>query len=429
MGLLALAGCRQIFGIHEPPSSDGGGISDISVLLDASTCKDVSLECASDTVLRSCTAVGEPPVDTACDWGCRDSPTPHCAVLTPHGGAVAAEDTTDFTGLFDKSLQGVRIDGSAGTISDNGGTVIRDAGQGVRSGIDYEVRGGVAIFRMKSVVIGDATFLGPYAIAIVTDRHIGVNGPLNLEGACTDRTGGPGGFSGGTLRNGGGGPGGGGGGGAGSTGAGGGGAGGADNGGTGGAQTQPIAGGPPNGDVGITMLVGGSGGGAGNAMSLNASAHGGGGGGALQLVANGDIAITGSINAGGCGGAPGVAGPGGGGGGGAGGSLLFEAPTIVATAPIAANGGGGGGGGASGTQGVAGGLGGNVASGGMSLQGGGGAGGALDMAAGSPGEGMIQNNGGGGGSVGRIRFETRTGGLGGAATISPQPVTVPADVQ
>jgi hypothetical protein len=364
--------------------------------------------------------VGAIAVDTQCAWGCLASDgTPHCGALVPRGGAVSQADTTDFTGLTDQNIQSATIDGSGGTITSGNGT-IRGAGQGIQNGIDYEVRGGVAIFRMKSVLLdGPITFAGPYAIAIVVDGHLGAAGDFNLHGACTDKSGGPGGFAGGILRNGGGGAGGG----AGASGgggqAGGGGGGYGAVGGSGGTSTQMVDGGAIYGDATIATLVGGSGGGAGNAMSSNLSARGGGGGGALQLVANGDIAVTGTINAGGCGGAAGAAGPGGGGGGGAGGTLLLEAPTVVITGSMAVNGGGGGGGGVDGTAGATGALGPANALGGDSLQGHGGSGGAGDLPTGTNGQGNMQYCGGGGGGVGRIRLETRTGTIGGLGTVSP----------
>ena len=76
---------------------------------------------------------------------------------------------------------------------------------------------------------------------------------------------------------------------------------------------------------------------------------GGGGGGALQLVAGTSINISGSIHAGGGGGAGGQYDPDdqciGGAGGGSGGSLLVEAPNVSYSGTYYANGGSGGGGG------------------------------------------------------------------------------------
>ena len=77
---------------------------------------------------------------------------------------------------------------------------------------------------------------------------------------------------------------------------------------------------------------------------------GGGGGGALQIVAGSRIEVVGAIYAGGGGGEPGssVQHLAGGTGGGSGGAILLEAPIIVMTGRLDANGGGGGGGGGNG---------------------------------------------------------------------------------
>ena len=429
LGLVALAGCRQIFGVSVPEVVGDASVDDATSPPDAAICETQSVECATPEILRTCTSAGATAVDTVCAWGCTEHAGPaHCGALVPRGGALKPTDTTDFTGLTDQNIQSATIDGSAGAITTGNGT-IRGAGQGIQNGIDYEVRGGVAIFRMKSVLLdGPITFAGPYSIAIVVDGHLGAAGDFDVRGACTDKTGGPGGFSGGMLRNAGGGAGGGGGASGGGGQAGGGGAGYGAVGGPGGTSTQVVEGGTTYGDVTITTLVGGSGGGAGNSMSATTSAHGGGGGGALQLVANGDIAVTGTINAGGCGGAPGTAGPGGGGGGGAGGTLLLEAPVVVLTGSIAVNGGGGGGGGGGGSAGGNGALGLANALGGDSLQGHGGPGGAGDLPTGTAGQGNVQYGGGGGGGVGRIRLETRTGAIGGLPTVSPPLTSAAATV-
>jgi hypothetical protein len=77
----------------------------------------------------------------------------------------------------------------------------------------------------------------------------------------------------------------------------------------------------------LIPLVGGSSGG---------TQYGGEGGGAIQLVAGGQILVSGTVTAGGAGGNVGS------GGGGSGGALLLEAPVVTVTGVLAANGGGGG---------------------------------------------------------------------------------------
>lgn len=117
--------------------------------------------------------------------------------------------------------------------------------------------------------------------------------------------------------------------------------------------------GVPGGDGGspyspgdLEPLQGGSGGGHGSGTFTTDFADGGGGGGALQITALGSLQITGTIDAGGAGGATGVPhndDPGSGAGGGSGGAVLLESPSVMlgSTGIVAANGGGGGGGGSS----------------------------------------------------------------------------------
>lgn len=93
----------------------------------------------------------------------------------------------------------------------------------------------------------------------------------------------------------------------------------------------------------ISMLRGGCHGG--NGASSGPSK--GLGGGVVYLIAGGELQITGVLNASGGGGdlGPGGTTPGGGGGGGAGGMIGLDAPSIMVTGKVFANGGGGGGGG------------------------------------------------------------------------------------
>jgi hypothetical protein len=98
-----------------------------------------------------------------------------------------------------------------------------------------------------------------------------------------------------------------------------------------------------NGAISITELRGGCPGQAGNGGGGGAGGHGGG---AVYLIAGNRIDITGpGINAAGEGGNPGLPSGGvssGAGGGGSGGMIGFDAPTIMCTSLLLANGGGGG---------------------------------------------------------------------------------------
>lgn len=97
-----------------------------------------------------------------------------------------------------------------------------------------------------------------------------------------------------------------------------------------------------------TFVVGGCPGGAGgDGAGGGGGGMGGAGGGAVYLIAGSSIVVGGSVTASGAGGARGIGGldsGGGGGGGGAGGMIAFDAPSLMITGMLHANGGGGGGG-------------------------------------------------------------------------------------
>jgi hypothetical protein len=365
------------------------------------------------------------PQDTTCSWGCGSA---HCLQIVPAGGAVTPGDV----GLGSDALMDISLGSGTVIDSDNGSIVqgpmtVRGGGAGVKAGIDYEQRGSnAAVFRVKSLAITGVTYLrGHRAIAIVADGAVDVGAVIDARGGCMGTDAGPGGFAGGGKGSNGLGAGGGAGSDGQSQGGGGGGYGGrGGDGGNGPDMTNPIAGGAPQGDRAITLLVGGAGGGGGGDGGGPQTGPGGGGGGAIQIVSNAQITIAsgGGINAGGCGGRSGGGGNDGGGGGGAGGTILLEAPTIHVVGGLAVNGGGGGGG-AAGNQmsGANGTLSRNPAPGaiGMTI---GGIGGAANMLDGTAGGTTGGKGGGGGGAVGRIRLDTRSG----TATIDPAALLSPA---
>jgi hypothetical protein len=405
-GLLAVAGCSHLFGLDAPALVDADGETPV----DASVCVVTETSCASVDLLRSCVA-GEAAIETPCAWGCNNpsmaNPVPHCAELVPGGGEVLPEHVLPDAMLADVMLDNVTINADTGQI---GGPMnaVRDAGHGVISGIDFQVRGSVAVFRFESVTIsGVVLAVGTRPIALVADGPVTISGVVDMRGSCGGTSAGPGGVDGGGRGMSAAGPGGGlrgvdeeeGGGGGGYGGLGGaGGNNGTNNGGT--------FGGPR-----IPNLTGGGGGGGG--ADVNRGGVGGGGGGALQIASNTHITIaaTGGINAGGCGGKHGLGpGSGGGGGGGAGGAILLEAPVLTIAGALAVNGGGGGGATDLGSNGKPGeltrdpALGGN----GAGTGGAGGAGASAAVTAGSNGS-ALNEGGGGGGGIGRMRFATRTG--------------------
>jgi hypothetical protein len=166
---------------------------------------------------------------------------------------------------------------------------------------------------------------------------------------------------------------------------------------------------------GPTLLVGGSGGGA-PSHPGTCTIRGGGGGGAVQLTARTSITIASGVDAGG-GGGEGGRGCGsdgsGGGGGGSGGMIFLEAPMLLGSGMLAANGGGGGEGasttganaGVDGTRGTLT----NGGTGGVSGNSGGdgGSGGAGSSGGVKGSDGVTEGNGGGGGGgTGRIYIKT-----------------------
>lgn len=398
--LLLLCGCRQLLGFEEvvTPTSDSAVRPDGELVPDAALCTELTSSCATPSVLRSCTALGELPVDTECNWGCL---VDHCGALQPTGGAATAADLMVDSTLADISLTTGVINTDTGAI-----TGVRPAGDGVRSGIGFEVRNGVGVFHFKKLSInGPISALGTHAVVLVANEEVVVSSTLVARG-CTAGERSPGGSLGGAPAATGNGPG------AGGAGlndgldGGGGGAGHAVAGGKGGMGGAALggAGGAVYGTAEIPLIsaAGGSGGGGG----ADASGAGGPGGGAIQLISNTSISISGGINAGGCGGTKGATADAGGGGG-SGGTIVLEAPIVEIAGGLAVNGGGGGGG-DGGTDGAPGQLAATEANGGT--PGGAGGAGGVGAALGSSGAGQNANRGGGGGGgVGWIRITTRDG--------------------
>jgi hypothetical protein len=393
--IVLLAGCRQILGIDEARLFDAG-LDDANMLPDASPCVSLNNECVSADVLRSCTAIGLFPVDTACAWGCVMAGNPHCGEVVPSGGGVKPEDLASNAMLLDATA-GVEliIDTDTGRIGTAAlPSLVRNGGMGVNNGIDFQVRGNIGVFRVASLVqSAPTTITGSRGLAIVANGDITVTSNVDVRGSCTTKEAGPGGFSGGSSQADGSG-----------TGAGkgalSGGGGGGGYGGRGGGVNGTM---PDNryGDALITVLVGGSGGGGG---ALAGGGVGGGGGGAIQISATGSftLASTGSIRAAGgigFGSTVNENGQGGGGGGGAGGAILLESPMFAANGSLDVIGGDGG----------------------QSNAGAGGSG-ATQMLVG--GEGSIQDapregGGGGGGASGRIRINAPTASC--SAAMQPAP--------
>ncbi len=424
---LAIASAITACQYKAPNTGDDDVLTDAPPPLpDAGPCPAVSKACFTngDTqVLQTCAAIGDAPINETCAWGCLEDT--HCGELQPSGGSLTAADLKPQA--TDAMLLPITI-AAATTFDANTGEIagVRVAGAGVVSGIGFESRNGVGIFRFKSLQVdAQLDVHNSNAIALIGLESITVNDTIDLL-RCNDASC-PGGFSGGNVGLAGGGAdnaGGRGGTGGNDNSSGGGGGGHAAAGGTGGAGPSNVrpAGGLPFGTAEISVLLGGAGGGGGTGGT------GGNGGGAIQLVSNGPIRFTGAgrLNAGGCGGQSGQDQKSAGGGG-AGGTVVIEAPEIqlAADAVIAANGGGGGGGDRP-SEGARNGD--NARSSDSPAGGGdpgnkggsGGDGGAADIFVGTTGTDSI-NGGGGGGAVGWIRLNTRLGEVLAevAAVISP----------
>jgi hypothetical protein len=429
IGIAVIAACKfspssSSSSTDAPIIATDGPISiDVPPPPDAGPCAGASVECANEDTLRVCTTQGGLAMDTTCTWGCLTTGGAHCGVLAPSGGVATGSDTIDPDHALGSGVtlqNNAVIDQVTGVITDSSGTV-RGSGTGIVDGIDFEQRSnGAAVFRFTSLEIkGSLGFTEPGPVVVlVSTSTISVDGAVNAQGGCTGGNGGPGGFAGAMGAHSASGSGGGAAGTSTTMGAGGGGYG--ATGGAGGTNgAAGAAGGAAFGTDAIALLVGGGGGGGGS----GGNPYGGGGGGGVQLVANTSLSIgsAASINAGGCGGTSGRSTSDSGGGGGAGGTILLEAHDATIAGQLAVNGGGGGGNyydnppcttstGAGGN----GGLGRTPTIGGIGCAANGGSGGAGATLAGmAGGNGSYMTTGdysaGGGGSVGRMRFNTASG--------------------
>jgi hypothetical protein len=398
---------------------------DAKVVPDAPVCTDTSTTCVSPTTLRDCVK-DKNAVDTPCPWGCLEATGSHCGKLQPAGGVLSAVDLGKDATLQDGMA--TIPTGMTGEINTDDGSItnLRAAGMGAISGIEFQIRqvGGreFGVFRVGKLDLeGSWTVKGTRALVIAAQGDVLLHGQLDVRGDCQGGNPGPGGTAGapddaaepgggngGSDNNG-------------DTSGGGGGGYGASggNGGRVGNTGNGPGSGASWGDDVISALVGGGGGGGGGGTG----GVGGGGGGAVQIAANGNVAIRllaapSGINAGGCGGKGGTDA---GGGGGAGGTILIEAPTLELDGTyLVVNGGSGGGGnntttsgnGASGSWSASRASAGNASGGGNGDGGQGGAAG-TNSRQGQNGHdastgGGNNHAGGGGGGVGRILVNTKT---------------------
>lgn len=431
--LLILLGVPVACRFDPSGTADDGGTagdgSDAVATTDAEACVS---RCVRPDEIIDCGSATQQP--TMCEFGCVETPVPHCRAILPSNGLddallVGAEARIEVL-----AGEVLAIDPDSGEMR-LGEAVIRLPGNGVQSGVVYQRGPPYHVFGLRSLAVNVGGTVRIKSdeqtspLVLYAADYVVIDGLLDVSAGCLDgrdRCGGPGGGIGGVRDATGAtgcGPGGrGGGGGANDVGGGGGGFG--SIGGAGGASPPRDGGtaGPVCGTADLVPLIGGSGGGRGGF----GQGDGGGGGGAVQITARASIRVGGAIDAGGGGGRGGGA-LAGGGGGGAGGGVLLEAPIveISATGIVAANGGGGGAGQASG--GPADGEGGTIsvvpAAGGMGPTSGGSGGAGAPTVPATAGSGPGSGTGGGGGGVGRIRINTAAGGLTLAGSTSPAPST------
>lgn len=379
----------------------------------AVTCTPGKIKQCNNAAALTCNAAGNGYEDVACGLGCADAPTAHCKYLQPKylpnvcdAPAAKPSVTLSSTGSLDPNLD------------TNCDEVVTQAGG---TNICVVRAGTITITSSANMKVLGTSDAAGRAIAFVADDQITVDGTVDAAGHTAVNGPGGGAYSSGggpmdtTFRAGGG-------------------AGGATDGGDGATQTTTsggIDGGAMNGGATVmnpallaSFIGGGSAGGA-------AGFWGGGGGAVMFVSCHGEVKVTGTINAGGGGGAAGIAvflaliah------GGGAGGYVVIQGVSVSVTGQVFANGGGGGGGwlttGAEGMPGADGTTSDVFGASGGNLVGGSGRGGTGGFKDNRPTQGTHPTAngagaGGGGGSVGFLQTYTPSGTT---ATLTPSHVS------
>jgi hypothetical protein len=370
------------------------------------------LRCDSSTLVR-CSGDGMGEVNEECLLGCNVSEL-RCNDVAPSNGLAVLLDMAASEPDLDLRTT-AQIDTDSGAVLVNGNPVA------VRHALVTQAFApSIRVLSVRSLISSDIQVTGANALAIVSHGELQIAGLFAAsargitpgagafsDGACD---GGAGTMPAGNLFGG----------------AGGGGFG--TSGGRGGPGTNNAgvanggAGGAATGNDQLIPLRGGCSGG----PILGNSNSGGRAGGAIQLVSRRKITISGIVAVNG--------GKGAGGAGGSGGGILLEAPIVEISGSVVANGAGGTSGCFLSAPSIAedGRLDAMPAAGGASCNsftGAGGRGGARDFAASigatvdQSGTGNLAAGGCGGGSVGRIRVNTVSGGLRATGLFSPNPST------
>ena len=385
---------------------DAGGIDAIDAMAPVCTANQ-ALRC-DGTTLVSCNGDGTAEVRETCALGCNAAAV-RCNDVNPSNNLAAFLDMAVAEPPFDFGSMAV-LDTDNGSVTiDRQPVVVRSATLAQTSAPT------IRVFIVKNLTAIAVTATGRNALAIVSDGDIQIGGVFTAS--AVSNTAGPGGFNDGGCR---GSPGG-----APVAGGAAGGAGGGAfglNAGRGGSAMNDNGtsvggiGGTATGNPTLIPLRGGC-----DAGTVGASLFGAGGG-AIQLVSRTKIRVTGNVAANGASDS----------GGGSGGGILLEAPAVEVTGTVVANGGGGAGGCLFPRAGEDGRLDATPASGGIACDVGngrdGGTGGAGNQGARNGGSLSVSGTGpafagAGGGSVGRIRVNTVSGGLSGNGVFSPNPTT------
>lgn len=399
---LLLLACGSVSG-QTTDASSGSGDQDAMGSGSAATCTaGEALSCANDTLVR-CGTDGITHESIACQLGCHATEV-RCNDVDPSNSLAsyldqtAGKPTLDLgsSATIDTTTGQVNVDGNAVQIAS---FVVGNAPQ-------------VRVFVVGSLVANDVSVSGTNALAIVADGELRVSGHLSLSAKSYDRPG-PGSLSslpcegkptgvGNSAYSGAGG---------------------------GGFGTAGARGGTVNNTATSNVQTGGAGGGTIGNTTLTPLRGGcdsglfsgsvrGRGGGAVQLVSRTKILVEGIISANGSSSA----------GGGSGGGILLEAPAVVISGNVVANGGAGAAGGFAPKAGEDGRTDSTPATGATATDpassgnGGNGAAGATGATAGQDKTvNGIVFGGHGGGGVGRIRINTTATGLTTTGIVSPNP--------
>jgi hypothetical protein len=408
VGVLCVVAC----GFPRPPRVGDGDAGVVGPVCTG----NAALRCDGASLVR-CNADGTGEVSEACALGCNAGAT-RCFDVNPSNGLATYLDMAAAEPDLDLGMKAT-IDTDTGAVTVDGQPVVVHRELVAQSGAPT-----IRVFIVRSLRTGDVAITGTNALAIVSDRDVSIGGVFAASanfavpgaGALSDAAckGGNATIIAHTF-----------------SGAGGGGFG--SSGGAGGTATTRDgvatggANGQPTGNSSLVPLRGGCDGG----ISYAAAGLSGAGGGAVQLVSRTTVSVTGTVavNGGAYAGA-----------GGSGGGALLEAPFVVVGGHVVANGGSGGGGcplPGMAVDGEPGHLDATAAVGGTSCDPSfsqGGNGGARDdlarnaLDAGGAGA-TLAAAGHGGGSVGRIRVNSVSGGLHSTGVFSPNPSTGPLAVR